>query len=90
MDRVEKFFSLLKAVTVDCKDDGTQFILPDRIEAIESLLVNCHLTVLFAYILPSKADTYTADFIFRGHGSSLQEGDYQGILLAVADGVGGE
>ena len=38
MDRVEKFFSLLKAVTVDCKDDGTQFILPDRIEVIESLL----------------------------------------------------
>ena len=33
MDRVEKFFSLLKAVTDDCKDDGTQFILPDRIEA---------------------------------------------------------
>lgn len=46
MDRVEKFFSLLKAVTVDCKDDGTQFILPDRIEAIESLLKNTPYTLI--------------------------------------------
>ena len=46
MDRVEKFFSLLKAVTVDCKDDGTQFILPDRIEVIESLLKDTPYTLI--------------------------------------------
>ena len=42
----QDFFDILQAVTVDCKDDGTQFILPDRIEAIESLLKNTPYTLI--------------------------------------------
>ena len=34
----EAFFELLKAVTVDCKDDGERFIVDDRLRVIENLL----------------------------------------------------
>ena len=46
MDKAEKIFELLKAVTVDCKDDGTQFIVSDRIEVIERLLEDTPYTLI--------------------------------------------
>lgn len=46
MDKTEKLFSLLKTVTVDCKDDGAQFIVSDRIEVIESLLKDTPYTLI--------------------------------------------
>lgn len=38
MEAACDFFSLLKAVTVDCKDNGKEFLVTDRITAIECLL----------------------------------------------------
>lgn len=38
MDKTARFIELLKAVTVDCKDDGENFVVPDRVAVIESLL----------------------------------------------------
>ena len=36
----EKFFDILKSVTVDCKDNGEAFTVTDRVAVIESLLEN--------------------------------------------------
>lgn len=38
MNNQERFFELLNAVTVDCKDDGERFTVADRIGVIERLL----------------------------------------------------
>lgn len=38
MDDAAKFIGLLKAVTVDCKDDGKNFTVADRLAVIEELL----------------------------------------------------
>lgn len=38
MDRTAKFIELLNAVTVDCKDNGKEFVADDRISVIERLL----------------------------------------------------
>lgn len=38
MEFGECFFDLLKAVTVDCKDDGTAFTVNDRVAVIERML----------------------------------------------------
>ena len=38
MDRTARFIELLNAVTVDCKDNGKEFVADDRISVIERLL----------------------------------------------------
>ncbi|MBO5922326.1 MAG: M28 family peptidase [Bacteroidaceae bacterium] len=38
MDRTARFIELLDAVTVDCKDNGKEFVTDDRISVIERLL----------------------------------------------------
>ena len=38
METIGQFVELLKAVTVDCKDDGTAFVVSRRLEVIERLL----------------------------------------------------
>mgnify|MGYP003300958836 CR=1 FL=1 len=38
MEAIGQFVELLKAVTVDCKDDGTAFVVSRRLEVIERLL----------------------------------------------------
>lgn len=38
MDKLNRFIELLKAVTVDCKDNGTAFTVADRVAVIERLL----------------------------------------------------
>ncbi|MBQ2289491.1 MAG: hypothetical protein II249_02340, partial [Bacteroidaceae bacterium] len=38
MDRTARFIELLNAVTVDCKDNGKEFVKDDRISVIERLL----------------------------------------------------
>ena len=46
MDKTARFIELLKAVTVDCKDDGENFVLPDRVAVIEGLLVKSDYKVI--------------------------------------------
>lgn len=40
------FFSLLKTVTVDCKDNGKEFLVTDRITAIERMLKDTPYTLV--------------------------------------------
>lgn len=46
MDKTARFIELLKAVTVDCKDDGENFVVPDRVAVIEGLLVKSDYKVI--------------------------------------------
>ncbi|MBR3976372.1 MAG: hypothetical protein IKJ95_00915 [Bacteroidaceae bacterium] len=56
------FFELLSAVTVDCKDNGVEFVVSDRLKAIErllkdtqySLVASSPLALLFAKRRPQK------------------------------------
>lgn len=58
------FFSLLKAVTVDCKDNGDSFVVADRLSVIERLLEgSCYrlvsrepLALLFAKRIPQEGE----------------------------------
>lgn len=64
MDKAEKFFELLKAVTVDCKDDGKRFVVDDRIQVIERLFQDTPyklvarepLALLFAKRVPQECE----------------------------------
>lgn len=64
MDKAERFFKLLKAVTVGCKDDGEGFVVTERVEAIERLLQGTEycliarepLALLFARRVPQEGD----------------------------------
>ncbi len=64
MDKTEKIFSLLKTVTVDCKDNGKEFLVTDRITAIECLLKGTSynivarepLALLFAKRMPQEGE----------------------------------
>lgn len=38
MDKTSDFIELLKAVTVDCKDDSENFVVSDRVAVVEKLL----------------------------------------------------
>lgn len=38
MDKTSDFIELLKAVTVDCKDDGEKFVVSDRVAVVEKML----------------------------------------------------
>lgn len=40
MKNINGFIELLESVTVDCKDDGNHFVVPDRVSVIERLLGN--------------------------------------------------
>lgn len=46
MDKTARFIELLKTVTVDCKDDGENFVVPDRVAVIEGLLVKSDYKVI--------------------------------------------
>lgn len=64
MEAACDFFSLLKAVTVDCKDNGKEFLVTDRITAIERLLKETPynliasepLALLFARRMPQEGE----------------------------------
>lgn len=64
MEAVCDFFSLLKAVTVDCKDSGKEFLVTDKITAIECLLKETPynliarepLALLFARRMPQEGE----------------------------------
>ena len=46
MDKTACFIELLKAVTVDCKDDGENFVVSDRVAVIEGLLVKSDYKII--------------------------------------------
>ena len=46
MDKTSDFIELLKAVTVDCKDDGENFVVSDRVAVIEGLLVKSDYKII--------------------------------------------
>ncbi len=64
MEAACDFFSLLKAVTVECKDNGKDFLVTDRITAIECLLKETPynliarepLALLFARRMPQEGE----------------------------------
>ncbi len=67
MDSTADFFSLLKTLTVDSKDNGMEFTVTDRIAAIEHLLADSPyklisrepLALLFAKRQPTEGDKVT-------------------------------
>lgn len=64
MENSLQFFEILSAVTVDCKDDGKEFVVSDRITVIERLLQGCAyklvarepLALLFAKRVPREGE----------------------------------